>query len=172
MIPGNKLCIALSPQDKAIMKKILQASPLTIGTADADDLHVTLLYADKPLEGFDSDDSRHVCPISGAYIVYDSALDMRNLILELDAPTLEARREEVLHKYGVRPLKTFSPRITLLYDMPPYNPKIKWYINQLINSFNSEYVGYCMTLQGEYIEDTDNSMRDPSDLTVLHAYKK
>lgn len=170
MIMLNHVGIKLSPQDQAIFRSIMQSSPIPMGNVLPEDMCVTIIYADKPLEGFILDESRHIVIIEGAEIRYDPKLNMKNVVVTLDAPTLEKRRDEICRQYNVKPLKDFSPTMTLIYDLPPYNPKTKWFINNcIINAFNTEYKGTAITLEGEFIVSTDANSGDTSDLTILNS---
>ncbi len=170
MILNNHVCIKLSAQDQAIFRSITQASPLPEGNVLPEDMFCTILYANQPIDGFILNEQKHVVIIEGADIRYDPKLNMKNVVITLDAPTLIKRREEICKEYNVKPIKDFDSAIVLIYDLPAYNKLTKWYINNcIINTFNGEYKGSAITLQGESLVSTDGNSGLTADLTILNS---
>lgn len=160
IIKNNHVSVSLIPEDEKVMAAIMRGCPLP-RPVEVGDMCVSLIYAKTPIMGFNpKSDIVHNCLITGANIVYDPAIKARSLVVTFDAQTLVERRNEIMKQYMVESIfdEAFVPSMALVYNMPDYNSTYKPWINQMMNDFNSKWVGSIVRFSGEILESTDTGM--------------
>ena len=155
VMQNNHVSVNLLDEDERVFESVLSGCPLPRRVA-AKELDCTILYSDAPLLNFvPSPDLIHTTIITGAQIWYDPVLRVKDLVVTLDAPTLLARRMEIMEQYGVKSLYgDFFPHMTLAYNVPDFNSSYKWWINSILNEFNDRYKNMPLRFTMERVEST------------------
>lgn len=155
IIANNHVSVSLADQDaKTMLGNYLQSSPMP-ARRSVDDLHVTILFSEAPISNFNlRSDGIYSAFITGAALWVDPYKQITDLVVTLDSPDLVLRRQTILAELGQSPDWNYEPHLTLAYDMPPRNESYRWWVNEVLNAFNSRYKGQLIRLNNESLSST------------------
>jgi len=171
VIQNNHVAVSLVAEDEKIMASIMQGCPIQ-RPVRPEDLECTIIYADKPIYDFVPQPGIvHSAVITGAQMWYDPVMKIRDLVVTLDAPTLVARRDEIMRTYGVESLygEHYFPHMALVYNMPDFSSSYKWWINNILNDFNGKYKNFVLRFDNETIESTSIGFNKSGDVKTDDA---
>ena len=171
IIQNNHVSVSLIPEDEKVMAYVMAGCTLP-RPVEVEDMHVSLLYAKRPIMGFSpKSDIVHSCEITGASITYDPVIKAKNLVVTFDAPSLLQRRNEIMAHYRVDSIfnEAFVPQMVIVFNMPDFNSTYKPWINQMMNDFNTKWKGTFLRFSGELLESTDSGMDASGEVNTKEA---
>lgn len=154
-IPNNHLFVTpLEQEVEFIFKPYLVSSPFR--ALRPEELHTSIVFADRSLTDVPlRPEQTYSAFIKGAEIWWDTYTGIKDLIIMLDAPELEARNQEVLKTSGARSAyPTYTPHIALAFDIPNSTPKNRWWINQILQDFATKHKGKLIRFSGETLQSS------------------
>lgn len=154
-IPNNHLFVTpLEQETRFLFQPYLVSCPFR--SIRADELYASILFADKSLVDVPlRPDQTYSAFIKGAEIWWDSYVGIKDLVIMLDSPELEARRKEVLELSGARSAyPDYLPHIAIAFDIPNSTPKNRWWVNQVLQEFSTKHKGKLIRLSGETIQSS------------------
>lgn len=133
----------------------LRQVPYQTGGVTEENIHVTIFRSTSPMFTDDLRPNIYKAKITGCEQWVNPISKTRNIILTLESKSLEARHKELSNVYAdIFP--TYSPHMTLVYDIAQNAAKYRWWFNDLANVFNEggRYHGLELELAGEELQDT------------------
>ena len=173
-VPNNNVYVSPEPESVSyLFNEYLKSAPFK--SCKLEDLPCTIVHAGTSIDPAKliGESSEYKAIICGAQIWLDPYLTTKRIVVILDSPELEARHEQILQLCGVKSLRTkFVPHITLAYDIPNSTRRNRWWVNQIINDFDTKYKGTILALSKEqigssYIMDQRSDVQEDMEVRTI-----
>lgn len=158
---NNRVYLDIVREDKDALANLVSQCPFN--PVLPENLAVSLIYSKSSIENFKPKDTIHNVVIAGARVWFDPYYRINSFVILLDAPSLVKRRNEIIKEYDAIPFfSEYVPHITVVYNLPPYKrPKYRWWVNQMIDTFESRHKGNIIRLKNESVQSTDDKIFIP-----------
>ena len=157
-IPNNHLFVTpLEQETRFLFTPYLVSCPYR--AVRPEEMYASILFADRSLAGIPTRPEQvYSAFIKGAQIWWDPVAGIKDLIILLDSPELEARRNEVLEASGSKSANAeYSPHIALAFDIPNSTIRNRWWVNQVIQDFSTKHKDRLIRFSGETIHSSTGS---------------
>lgn len=149
--------VAVRPMDeevKMLLEPYLRQCPFNAERPE--NVHATIAYTETSIQASLIDPSKvYTATITGAQSWFDRYMGIKDFVITLESPDLIARHNELIEASGTKSVyDDYVPHIVLAYDIPNSTPRNRWWINDVIEQFNTRYKGTVIRFSGEYIEDS------------------
>lgn len=163
VIPNNHLSVKLHEASYPVLRSYVESNPAQNPVA-LTSLSCSILFANDPLPKLALSNEIYEATITGASVWYDSYTNSRSLVVTLDSPAIEARRDTLMDRYSIQSVYPVGTplHLTLQYGVIPNHRKFRWFYNEVFNTFNERMKGTVIQLQGESVNSS--SMWVKSDL--------
>lgn len=158
-LKNNHVSVSLLDSEvKFIFDPYLRSAPFR--AVRPENLYATIAYADGSIpETLLRPDDTYTATIKGAQIWWDSYLGIKDLVVLLDSPDLEKRHTEILHGTGIGSVyEAYVPHITLAYDIPNATSRYRWWINNILEVFDTKLKGTVLRLGSERLKDSAGTL--------------